>query len=138
MKYSTFYLILIIVITFASCTKVIDLKLGNDSGKVVVEGNITNINGLQYIILTKNVPFTNTNVYPPDSGAKITVTDNEGNTYPFIESPAGTYANNILSIAGVAYTMTLVTGGITYTATSIMPVQVPLDSITSKIDNFSK
>jgi hypothetical protein len=32
--------------------------------------------------------------------------------------------------------MTVITGGVTYTATSVMPAAVPLDSVTSKNDDF--
>ncbi|WP_259070252.1 DUF4249 domain-containing protein [Mucilaginibacter sp. X4EP1] len=124
-----------------SCTKVIDLKLGNDSGKLVIEGNITQLTGPQYIKLSQNVPFTNTNVYPAVSGATVSVTDNQGNTYPFVESPSGTYS--IAAMAGVignTYTMTVVTGGTTYTAKSTIPDFVNLDSVTSRpaIFNTSK
>jgi hypothetical protein len=129
--------ILMVAITAVSCTKVINLKLANDSGKLVIEGNITNINGPQYIILSRNVPFTNTNTYPPVSDATVTVSDDQGNTYPFTEGPAGTYTStSTAGVAGRAYKMTVITGGVTYTATSVMPAAVPLDSVTSKNDDF--
>jgi hypothetical protein len=119
----------------ASCTKVIDLKLGNNTGELVIEGNITNTAGPQIIKLSTNVPFSNTNSYPPVSGATITVSDHNGNTYPFTEGPSGTYSNNQLTgIPGNTYTMTVTTGGKTYTATSVMPAVVNLDSLTSKND----
>ena len=128
---------LFIAIATVSCTKVIDLKLANDSGKLVIEGNITNVNGPQYIILSRNVAFTSTNTFPPVSGATVTVSDDQGDTYPFAEGPAGTYtAFQTAGIAGRTYKMTVVTGGVTYTATSVMPSAVPLDSITSKNNDF--
>ena len=122
-----------LTIVAASCTKVIDLKLGNDSGKLVIEGNITQATGPQYIKLSQNVPFTNTNTYPAVTGATVSVTDNEGNTYPFIESPAGTYSIGALAgVIGNTYTMTVATNGTTYTAKSTMPGFVNLDSVTSR------
>jgi len=116
-----------------SCTKVIDLKLGNNTGELVIEGNITNTTGPQVIMLSTNVPFTNTNTYPPVSGAAVSVSDQNGNRYAFTEGPSGTYSNSQLTgIPGNTYTMTVTTGGNTYTAASVMPAVVNLDSLTSK------
>jgi hypothetical protein len=130
--------ILSLTIVVISCTKVINLKLGNDSGKLVIEGNVTNVYGPQYIVLTHNVPFTNTNTYPPVTGATVTVSDNMGNTYPFTEGAAGVYASGTFGgIAGNKYTMAVTTGGVTYTAGSIMPALVQLDSISAQPDAFN-
>jgi hypothetical protein len=139
MKHLKLYIATLIITTVAiSCTKVIDLKLGNDSGKLVIEGNITNVNGPQNIVLSRNVSLNSTNTYPPVTGATVTVSDDSGHVYSFTEGPAGTYsAFQMVGVAGSAYTMTVITGGITYTATSLMPVAVPLDSITSKKNDFN-
>ncbi|MBB3055849.1 DUF4249 domain-containing protein [Mucilaginibacter gotjawali] len=128
---------LVIAAVSISCNKVIDLKLANNSGKLVIEGNITNVSGPQFITLSRNVPFTSTNTYPPVSGAIVTVSDDEGHTYPFSEDPNGTYTTpQMAGIAGRTYKMTVVTGGVTYTATSVMPATVPIDSVTSKNNDF--
>jgi len=117
----------------SSCTKVIDLKLGNVSGRLVIEGNVTNAAGPQVIKLSTNVPFTNTNTYPPVTGATVTVTDQAGNSFSFTEGPSGTYSNSVLTgIPGNTYTMTVITGGVTYTAVSTMPPLIPLDSLTAE------
>src|SRR6202020_235121 len=83
----------ILLATLLGCTKVIDLKLGNDSGKLVIEGNITNLDSPHYIKLSRNVPFTSTNTYPAVTGATVVVTDDKNNTYTFTEGPAGTYSS---------------------------------------------
>jgi hypothetical protein len=126
---------LLFFLSLASCTKVIDLKLGNNTGELVIEGNITNTAGPQIIKLSTNVPFSNTNTYPPVTGATVSVSDQAGNIYLFTEGPSGTYSNTGLSgIPGDTYTMTVTTGGKKYTATSVMPAVVKLDSLTSKND----
>jgi hypothetical protein len=128
---TTTYLFLLLAL--ASCTKVINLELGNNSGHLVIEGNISNTRGPQIIKLSTNVPFTNTNTYPPVTGATISVSDQAGNTYPFTEGPSGTYSNTHLRGApGNTYTMTVTAGGKTYTAASTMPDPVNLDSLTAK------
>jgi len=116
-----------------SCTKVIDLKLGNNSGELVIEGNINNQRGPQYVKLSQNVPFSNTNTYPPVTGATVTITDNKGDNYSLTEGPAGIYSvNNVAGVSGTSYTLTVLSGGKTYTATSTMPDFVRLDSISSQ------
>ena len=122
----------------ASCTKVIDLKLGNDTGRLVIEANIANARGPQFIRLSRNVSFTSTNTYPPVSGATIKVTDDQGHSYNFVETAIpGTYGNNRLpGIPGRIYTMLVTTGGTTYTAVSTMPNEVTLDSITAQKSQF--
>ncbi|MDF2430691.1 MAG: hypothetical protein JWP44_322 [Mucilaginibacter sp.] len=133
MKYYKFYIAPVIALLAVSCTKVIDLKLGSDTGKLVIEGNINNISGPQYIKLSRNVPFTNTNVYPAVTGAAVAVSDDQGNTFPFTEGPSGTYTLNPMNgVTGRTYTMTVSTNGATYTAGSTLPTLVQLDSITAK------
>lgn len=139
MKHIQYYILAACLTLLASsCTKVVDLKLDDASGKLVIEGNITNGTGPQVFKLSTNVPFTNTNTYPTVSGATITVTDQDGNSYPFVESPAGTYTNSQLTgIPGNTYTMTALIKGVTYRATSTMPQVVTLDSLSSKNEAIS-
>ncbi|MDP9046523.1 MAG: DUF4249 domain-containing protein [Bacteroidota bacterium] len=125
-------------VALASCTKVIDLKLRDNTGKLVIEGNITNKRDPQYIKLSQNVAFTSTNTYPPVTGAAVSVRDNSGNTFPFVEGPAGTYAINLKGSPGKIYTMNVKANGTIYTADSQMPKVVALDSITEKEDAFNK
>jgi hypothetical protein len=121
-----------------SCTKVIDLKLGNDTGKLVIEGNITNVNGPQFIKLSRNVPFTSTNTYPPVTGATVTLTDTTGIIYTLTEYPAGTYyINPYRGRANGVYKMTVLADGITYSASSTMPGRVKLDSISTRSSVFN-
>jgi hypothetical protein len=130
---------LLFILVSASCTKVIDLKLGNNTGKLVIEGNITNKRGTQYIKLSQNVAFTSTNTYPPVTGALVTVNDDAGSTYSFTEGPAGTYSiNSVAGRPGRTYTMNVNVNGSNYTASSQMPQVVALDSITEKVDAFDK
>jgi hypothetical protein len=130
-------LLLILMIT-ASCQKVIQLDLRNDTGKLVIEGNITNNPGVQTVTLSRNVPFTSTNTYPPVTGAAVTVYDNtNGHYFPMVEGPAGTYSvTSGVGIAGQSYTMKVVDAGTTYIANSTMPLIVTLDSIAATNNIF--
>ena len=136
MDHFKFYVLaLLTILSVSSCTKVIDLKLGNETGKLVIEGNITDLHS-QVIKLSQNVPFTNTNTYPVVTGATVTLSDGSSN-FRFTEGPHGTYtANRLVGLQGITYTMTVVTGGQTYRAVSKMPLKVNLDSITESKSVF--
>jgi hypothetical protein len=133
MKHIKIFIPIVCLLMFTACTKVVKLDLGNASGRLVIEGNITNSGAAQVIKLSTNVPFTNTNTYPAVSGATVSVTDQTGKSYAFTEGQAGIYTNNLLKgIPGNRYTMSVLTGGVTYTAASTMPAVVNLDSVVSK------
>jgi hypothetical protein len=133
-KINIYYIITAIsLIAITSCTKVINLDLGNNTGELVIEGNITNVSGPQYVMLSTNVPFTNTNVYPPVTGAVVTIKDQIGKSYTLTEGPKGTYSiTPLVGVTGNTYTLSVVSGNKTYTASSTMPTAIALDSLTSK------
>lgn len=132
-----YFIVLLAAFTLSSCKKVINLDLGNVSGELVIEGNFTNLPGAQYVTLSRNVPFTGPNVYPPVTGATVTIADNRGNQYQLTEGPAGTYSiNPAFGLGSRTYTLTVATGGNTYTAKSTMPGTTTLDSITAKPNYF--
>ncbi len=138
MKSFKYYIFCTVLGLATSCTKVVDLKLNNNAGILVIEGNITNIRGPQYIKLHQNVSFSNTNTYPPVTGATVSVSDDKGNNYDFTEGPAGTYSITAMAgTPGYTYSMKVITNGKIYTANSVMPAQVILDSLTSKASEFS-
>ena len=138
MRHNKYSWTLICIITLSSCTKVVDLKLGNNSGKLVIEGNVTNLSGPQTITLSRNVAFTNTNTYPPVTGATISVTDEKGNDYNFVEGLPGTYSSTSLTgLSGEKFTMNVVTNGTTYSASSVMPAVVSLDSLSTRVSDLA-
>jgi len=131
----------IIVLATASCQKVIDLKLNNAPSQIVIEANITDQEGPQYVTITKSIPFTATNNFPTVSGATVTVSDNTGEQFKFNEVHSGLYVLYPFQggIYGRTYTLTVKIGDTTYTAQSTMPtIAVPLDSLTDKINVFGK
>jgi hypothetical protein len=137
LKYYT--CLLLIALLASSCRKVIDLNLGNQTGQLVIEGNITNKLDTQYVKLSRNVPFTSTNTYPVVTGATVILDNNNGKRVQLTEGPAGTYTvGNAFGTAGRTYTFTVEAGGKTYTANSTMPQTVALDSISAKSSIFDK
>lgn len=121
----------------SSCQKVIDLKLKNADAQLVIEGNLTSRFGHQTVRISRSVPFGERDIFPQVSGAKVSISDQAGNTFQFKEDSAGTYSYPALrGSAGKTYTLSVQLDGKTYTAHSTMPEQVKLDSIGSNIDSF--
>jgi hypothetical protein len=115
---------------FASCQKVIDIDVNTSTSQLVIEGNITNIRGTQYVIVSRSVAYTEPNNYPAVTGANVQVTDNLGNTYKFNEMQKGNYAFGPLrGQSGRTYTLTVKVDNQTYTASSVMPAPVTVDSL---------
>ena len=121
-----------------SCQKVVDLKLNNETGRLVIEGNITNVNGTQTVKLSRNVSFYSPNSYPAVSGATVKLKDAIGHVYSLNETQPGTYASVLLKgQRGNTYTLSVSVNGENYTASSTMPNQVMIDSLTYENDEFS-
>src|ERR1700748_440056 len=120
------------MVLFCSCKKTVHLPLETTTPQLVIQGEISNVQGPYTITINKSVGFYDDNNFPPVSGASVTITSSGGDYDSLIETP-GTgvyYANSILGRPGETYTMKAVVGQQTYKATSTLPSQlVPLDSI---------
>jgi hypothetical protein len=134
---SCFILSLGILTTFSSCEKVIDVKLNTSANQVVIEGMISDQLGVQTITISESVPYTNSNVYPPITGAQVTVTDDANHSWTFMETKPGTYTFGAMKAeTGHKYTLKVLARNTTYTASSTMPALVKLDSLSTKIITF--
>jgi hypothetical protein len=124
-----FYLTCLVML-FTSCEKEVDLDLDNKSGTLVIEGNITDQPGPYYVRVTRSVPFTDINQYPPVTDAFITIGDTKGQTDTLEHIGEGRYQTSSLhSVPGHTYNLLVKTAGISYTAQSKMPTAVDLDSL---------
>jgi hypothetical protein len=133
------YISLLIVgsIGISSCEKVIDVKLNNADNHLVIEGNITDQPGLQVIKISKSVLYTESNTYPPVTGAIVNVTDDNGHAWVFSESAPGTYTfGPVKGETGRIYSLKVTVNNIVYTASSTMPAAVGVDSLDVKVFNF--
>lgn len=132
-------LIAILLLTASACQKVIDLKLDNSAPQLVIEGNLTDNEGEQVVIITRSVPFSATNNFPAVSGAVVSISDSTGIPNVLTERAPGVYIiSPYQGFYGRSYTLTVKVNGITYTASSTMPQLVTLDSLTAKSDDFGK
>ncbi len=132
LRYQLKYLILVPTIGICACKKVINVNLNNASPAIVIEGNISNEAGLYQVKLTSSISYTNDNIYPGVTGAIVSIKDDStGITDILTENYNGNYlTNKTIGAVGHTYHLYVKSNGKEYTATSTMPQQVMLDSIT--------
>ncbi len=126
------YLLLLTTLLASACKKVVNVDLRNAAPQIVIQGEVTDAPGPFKVTITRTVDFSASNSFPPVTGATVIITDTtNGVTDQLKEADSGVYITS--QIGGVplhTYRLQVTIGGQQYTATSTMPVRVPLDSIT--------
>jgi hypothetical protein len=115
-----------------SCKKVIQVNLNDAAPQIVIEGEITNAPGPYHIKISQSVNFSATNTFPPVTGAIVRITDSTtGLDVALNETDSGVYTtpDAIEGIPEDTYKLSVIVDGKQYTASSTMPRQVNLDSI---------
>lgn len=126
-----FYLMLFItIISFGACETVIDVNLKDTKPAIVIEANVTDNVEPQTVIISQTKPFNQNNTIVPVSQAIVTAFDEDGNHHQFLEAGPGKYVSEpFAGVSGKKYTMQVNVNGTLYTASSIMPQKVLLDSL---------
>ena len=126
-KYSVPGLILLQLLF--SCTKVIEVKVPNSTPQIVITGEVIDQPGPYKVTISKSVNYASPNNFPTVSGALVSIKGN-GITDTLSEvTPGNYYTHTLLGRPGFSYSLFVSVLGNVYTATSIMPQPVPLDSI---------
>ena len=146
MKNKILYVATLALLSFSSCTKVINIDLNATNPQLVVDGLVSDRAGVPDTVkLSETVNYFAQSVYPAISGARVVISDNTGisDTLKEMTSQPGTYITSTLQgIPGRTYTLTIFskainTSGQTYTASSTMPQPVNIDSI-GQMESFQK
>jgi len=128
-KYGVLYIFLAASF-LCSCEKVIDLNLETTTPKIVIEGIFTDLNVRHTVSISSTVDFDASNAKQPVSGATVSLKEENGPTIIFTEQGPGNYiSTRYKGIPGKKYTLTVISKGQTYIATSIMPLAVPIKSL---------
>lgn len=128
---------ILMVLIMSSCEKVVDLNLGDAPQSLVIEANVYDIIGENYVAISKSKPFNeNFGAFETVSGASVIITDNVGNSFVLNELFPGVYNSPTLAgITGRTYYLSVNADGKSISAQSTMPPRVNLDSISQeKID----
>jgi len=113
-----------------SCEEVITIDLNSSNPKIVIEGTVTDQPGPYTVIISETADYYNPEAQPMISGARVTISDSEGNIDHLSEISPGVYETDSLQgILGRTYTLLVEANGKTYRAESTMPVAIEIDSL---------
>ena len=133
--YSSVHLSVIVmllsILSFSGCTKIIEVNLNDADPQVVIEANVQNSSGPHYVQISKTVNYSASNQFPAVTGARVIIKDLTGGVADtLIELQQGLYASRIITgVAGRTYQLEVTTGGKSYSAQSKMPAAAQLDSV---------
>ncbi len=129
-----FLAIIGILLFLTSCEDIIEIDLNSIEPKLVIEGFITDQSEPCTIKLSLTGDYFDPGIYPPISGAAVTVEDMHGTLYTFEETEPGFYTSaSIQGISNTGYAMEVWTEGEHYQAEVTMPECVNIDYLTSVI-----
>lgn len=131
------YIILFIIAYSCSyCDTPIDLDLEQHEPKYVIEGLVTNQLAQHTIRISRTVAFNASTPAERVQEAVVSVQDDQGNHYEFVEDTAGVYraATAFAGQAGRTYTLDVTVDGQHFTAEERLPVPAVIDSIIYSIN----
>ncbi|MGV3766345.1 MAG: DUF4249 domain-containing protein [Chitinophagaceae bacterium] len=127
------YISIALLFFLTSCEKVINIDTADGSGKIVVEGVITNQSGTCMVLVSSTKQFSESNDFAGISGANVTITETGGATTTLTETAPGVYqAASLAGSSGKTYQLRVESNGQVFTSNSTMPAQVPLDTAFTK------
>lgn len=135
MKYLLFFFL---TTSILSCRKVIELDLGDNQPRYVIEGIITNEAGSTKVIITRSKNFNSDNQFAAISGAVVVIRDN-GVAYTLSETAPGIYQSSQLGgTTGHLYELSVNINGEQFSASGRMPQQVLLDTLLIESGPFGR
>lgn len=113
-----------------SCTEVIDLDINSSHPQLVVEASM-GLNQRAKVVLMRSIGLDENIELPFEVGAEVTLTDDAGITEMLTEVSPGIYFSQIMhGNVGTNYTLNIKTDSEVVIASSKMPEQVKIDSLT--------
>lgn len=119
-----------LIIALASCERVIDIDLNSADPRLVVEALLSDDEEGIRVSLSETVNFSDDNVFPPGTGANVTLSESSGLSEVLTEIEPGQYIGSTLTgTPGSTYTLSIDYLDENYAAVDEMPLPVPLDSV---------
>lgn len=123
-------LILLLILTLASCEKVIQPELKNVEPQLVIEGEISNQNPACQIRISMSNLFNEAGNFNGVTDAVVKVSDDTGNSETLIMQTPGIYESTTLSgIPGRTYFLSVSYNGKEYSSVCKMPGNVAIDTL---------
>lgn len=125
------YIIPLVLVSLASCTKIIDLDLNDDENqRLVVDAVFTTLPLEHQVKLNITANYFSAEVPPVATGATVSVTDGV-NVINFLETEPGIYKTDSLAraLSNTNYTLNISYNGVDYTAQNYCDSVPKLDSV---------
>ncbi len=120
-------ILLLAVILFTSCEKVIDYDLDTSESAIVIEANLTDSKDPFTVTITKTTPYFENSKPVQVTGATVSVKPDNGKQRYFTEVSPGIYQmSKINAVPRIWYSISIEYEGITYSARSYLNDFVPL------------
>jgi hypothetical protein len=122
--------VLVSLVLFGSCQKVIELDLKDAATYMVIEGEVNADDSVHTVRLSNSKNFSSDNVFEAITGATVIISDNLNNSEVLTEVESGVYKTvNFKAVEGRTYYLEVTSNGKKYTANSTIPQRVVLDSM---------
>lgn len=124
-----------------SCVEPIEIETITYENYIVIEASITDELKNHTIRLSRTFAI-DTNEANPETGAQVTITDSQNNTYNFNESSSGTYvsSNQFRAVTGNEYTLKVVAnnGGSYTSKPQNLTASSQIEELTTTIENSTE
>jgi hypothetical protein len=140
------FLILIATILFYSCEEPVHLDVSQGETRVVIEGQVTNVAGYQYVKVSQSGGFYDTGKPTRITDADVVIKDDSGNEYPFVHNP-GKLADSVgyylpvtpfTGEVGRTYFLQVIVNEQVYEAKDKLYAVTNIDSLAYRIDDDEK
>jgi len=125
-----FLVALTILVAFTSCEKVIDLKLDNTEPRLVISGDISDVDSIPIIKITQTIDYDQPNNFPVIQDATVIVSDNLGTIDTFVALSQGGYQGSTKGVPGLTYSLSILHAEKEYNSSVKMPLPIIIDSVT--------
>jgi hypothetical protein len=123
------------IFSFASCEKVIDIKLDDAEPRLVISGAISDVDSIPIIKITETISYNQPNNFPEIQDATVIVRDDLGTIDTFVARSTAGYRGVTLGAPGRTYSLSILYDAQEYNATVKMPQPVNIDSVTIEAIN---
>jgi hypothetical protein len=114
----------------SSCTEVIEIPLEETDQQVVVQASLYNLPGLSQVVLTQSGSYYEPGEYLSLRGARVNISDENGNQEVLEEIQPGVYGlPSLAGSIGQQYQLEIEHEGKTFQASSVMAAPVQIDSV---------
>jgi hypothetical protein len=134
----------LIAVSLSGCEEAIQLDLDQTPTRLVIEGQLTDVEGLQFVHVTRSADFYQSGVTDRISDAQVTIKDDTGEEIQFVHNPGGSEDSigyylplgDYKGVVGRTYTMVVEADGATYTASDKLFRVTAIDSIGYQPNRF--